>query len=422
MSKLALLGGDALGSQHIKEMTTWPSKLWPTRNELTAEKLKELYLSNNWAFGSQIEMDFAQAFADYHGAKHGIFMANGTVTLQCALAACGVGPGDEVIVPPHTWMATALAVHYVGATPVFVDTERDTLCLDPEKVSQAINEKTKAIIPVHLYSSMADMDRLMAIAKKHDLRVIEDCAHMHGGMWDGKGVGTLGDVGSFSCQNTKTMGSGEGGICITDDPELADLIFRMSHIGYSPGVTQGQAQDGPREGFICHNFRSTGLEALILNEQLKGLEILLSGYNSAQKYLEARLGKSTKIRFQAPGRQATVQGHYAWAMIFDDPSYADISIDVIREAMRAEGLMVTATWAPVYDHKLFNLGKEHYRIAKAGCHVTEEVMNYTLVLLHQTLGLGEKDLAVVADIIEKVLNHSDDLRSHEKASQLTAKC
>ncbi len=111
------------------------------------------------------EQAFERAFADYHGAKHGIFMTNGTVTLQCALGALGVGPGDEVIVPALTWMATVMAVHYVGATPVFVDVEPDTLCLDPVKVRQALTAKTKAIIPVHLYGALADLDALLALAK-----------------------------------------------------------------------------------------------------------------------------------------------------------------------------------------------------------------------------------------------------------------
>src|SRR6185503_12502827 len=137
----------------------------------------------------------------------------------------GIGPGDEVIVPAVTWYATAMAPHYLGAKPVFVDVLPDTLCMDPEKVSAAITERTKAIVPVHLYGSMADMDRIMAIAKAHGLRVIEDCAHMHGGLWDGRHVGSIGDVGSFSFQHSKTMACADSGISITSDPEIADRLF-----------------------------------------------------------------------------------------------------------------------------------------------------------------------------------------------------
>src|SRR5690606_23896169 len=161
------------------------------------------------------EPEFARAFAEHHGARHGIFTINGTVTLQCALAAYGIGPGDEVIVPPLTWYATAIAVRHVGACPVFVDIQPDTLCIDPRKIEAAIKERTEAINQVHACEWMAYVDASMAMARRQDLRDIEDCADMHGGIWAGKGIGTLGVVGSFSFQYTKTMSSGEGGICIT---------------------------------------------------------------------------------------------------------------------------------------------------------------------------------------------------------------
>ncbi|MBP5638881.1 MAG: aminotransferase class I/II-fold pyridoxal phosphate-dependent enzyme, partial [Victivallales bacterium] len=158
---------------------------WPPVSEETAERIKELYLSRAWSFNSETEQAFERAFAESHDAQHGIFMANGTVTLECALLALGVGPGDEVIVPGLTWIATAMAVHYVGATVVFADVEADTFCLDPVSVEERITPKTKAIIPVHLYGSMADLEKLLAIARKHNLYVVEDCAHMQGGFWNG---------------------------------------------------------------------------------------------------------------------------------------------------------------------------------------------------------------------------------------------
>lgn len=137
-------------------------------------------------------------------------MSNGTVTIESALHALGIGPGDEVIVPALTWIATAMAVHYVGATPVFADIEADTWCIDPAKIESAITPATKAVIPVHLYGSMADMEKIMDIADKNNLHVIEDCAHAQGGVWDGKGLGSIGVVVSFSFQESKTLSSGEG--------------------------------------------------------------------------------------------------------------------------------------------------------------------------------------------------------------------
>ena len=416
MSKLALLGGEPLNAVKIEE----GGEIWPPINNSTADKIKELYLSREWTAFHSTEGIFTKAFAEHHGTKYGVFMANGTVTMQCALGALGIGSGDEVIVPALTWYATAMAAHYVGATPVFVDVESDTLCIDPEKIVAAITEKTKAIIPVHLYGSMADMDKIMSIARQYNLRVIEDCAHMHGGMWDGRGIGSIGDVGSFSFQHSKTMASAEGGICITDDANLYERIYRMKHIGYGPGQSQGQAADGPEEGLLCYPFRATAFQALILNEQLPDLTKLLQEYNSSVEYLEERLGKSTKIRFQKGGRKASLQGYYGWAMMFDDPDYADIPLKVIQKAIMAEGLPIYPTWGPVYDFILFNLGKASYRLDSAGYPVTDSISKHMLFVFHAHLGLGRERVKQIADILEKVVINTDELR--EYSASINEKC
>ena len=410
MKKLSLLGGTPVRS----ELLDWQA-FWPPIKDSTGDKLKDVYMSRDWSFHSAAEREFSQAFAEHHNARHGIFMVNGTVTLQCALGACGIGSGDEVIVPALTWYATAMAVHYVGATPVFVDVEPDTLCIDPNKIVPAITEKTKAIIPVHLYSSMADMDTIMAIAKQHNLRVIEDCAHRQGGVWDGKGVGSIGDVGSFSFQQSKLMTSGEGGICITSDDDLAERIFRMKHIGYSAEQKPGQAQSGPEQGLLCYPFRSTAFEAIILSEQLTELDEYLSRCQASADYLESRLQSSTKIRLQKPGKKALNQIGFAWPMIFDDPSYADIPLDVIQKAIYAEGLSTSKTWGPVYDFILFNLPNEAYRIDKEGCPVTQNISASMLYLTHAYLALDRQHIEIIADILEKVMDNSDQLREYSKS-------
>jgi L-glutamine:2-deoxy-scyllo-inosose/3-amino-2,3-dideoxy-scyllo-inosose aminotransferase len=322
MTKLALSGGDPVFEQSLDWRT-----IWPPLSEATAQALQELYYSRQWTAFDGAEATFAQAFATHHGAKYGVFTVNGTVTLHSALAALGVGSGHEVIVSPLTWYSTAMAVRHVGATPVFVDIEPDTLCIDPSKIEAAITERTRAVIPVHAYGSMADMDRIMPIARRYNLKVIEDCAHMHGGMWNDKGCGTLGDVGSFSFQMCKTMSSGEGGICITNDPELAERLFRIKQIGYGPNDSLGRPECAPPSQLMCYNFRATAFHPIILQEQLEGLGALLRRYGHAVRYLEGRLAQSTRIRFQVPGKAATRQGYFGWFMLFDDLAYADIPID-----------------------------------------------------------------------------------------------
>ena len=408
MSKLALLGGQAIFEQPLEFRS-----FWPPVDELTAQKLQQLYYSRKWTAFDEAEPVFAKAFAAYHGAQHGVFTINGTITLQCALGACGIGSGDEVIVSPLTWYATAIAVRHVGARPVFVDIEPDTLCIDPDKIAAAINERTKAVIPVHAYGSMADMDRIMSIAKCNGLRVIEDCAHMHGGIWNGKHVGSIGEVGSFSFQQSKTMASAEGGVCITSDPEIADRIFRMKHIGYGPGEHPGNVRNGPPAGLLCYPFRATAFQALILHEQLKTLDSRLERYRNAARYLEDRLSNSTKIRFQKPGQKADRQGYFGWVMIFDDPTYASIPLTVIQKAMVAEGLEVMPTWDPVYRFILFNLKPEAYRIDQE-CVVTERLVPRILWFLHFYLGFDMGQVVRMADAIEKVMNNAEELAEYAR--------
>ena len=403
MSKLALFGGTP-----VSEKICAPA--WPSVSESTADKMRELYLSRAWSFNSQAEQDFEAAYADYHGAKHGVFMVNGTVTLECALLAGGIGAGDEVIIPALTWIATAMAVRYVGAIPVFVDIEPTTLCLDPEKTEAAITSKTKAIIPVHIYGSMADMDRFKTIADKHNLFLIEDCAHMQGGKWNGRGVGSWGDVGSFSFQQSKTLSSGEGGICLTNDDDLAMRLYRAKHIGYARNVTQGAASNGPPVGLPCHNYRGTAFAATILKDQLEGLSDLITRYNRTAEIINEKIADVPEVRIQAKGRLASPQGYYSLAFIFDGEGVKDVPLMRIIEACAAEGLQLGRTYGPVYKHLLFNLTEGEYRIDGASCPVSEITgTERTAMLSHPYLGCDDEAAAKMGNIIVKVVKNYNEL-------------
>ncbi|NMA95658.1 MAG: DegT/DnrJ/EryC1/StrS family aminotransferase [Clostridiales bacterium] len=175
-------------------------------------------------FGS-VGMEFEKRYAKYHGAKYCISTSNGTTALHTALAAFDIGPGDEVIVPSYTFIASSFSICQAGAIPVFADVEKHSHCIDPEDIKRKITDRTKAILPVHLYGNVADMDAIMAIAKEHDLYVIEDCAQAHGATYKGKMVGTFGNAGCFSfCQSKTFTTGGEGGAVITDDE---DAIWNM---------------------------------------------------------------------------------------------------------------------------------------------------------------------------------------------------
>ena len=397
---LAINGGKKAVSDDVKKAL----KSWPPVYPETAERLKEIYMSGKWSFNGECEREFSTKFAKYCGAKHGIFMVNGTVTLEAALHALGVKAGDEVIVPGNTWLATAMAAVYLGATPVFVDVEPDTLCLDPKKVKQAITKKTKAIIPVHIFGSMADMDRLMALSKEHNIPIIEDCAHAQGGVWDGKGVGSIGHVGSYSFQQSKTLSSGEGGICVTNDDALAEKMFRIKHIGYSCGQKQGQAATGPAVGLVCHNYRGLEFNVAILTDALKHLRAQTALRDSNAKYFTELIQDVPGITVQARGRKADVQGYYNFVMLLQPAKLkAGITIKEVQAALNAEGMGCgIGGYGPVYKHMLWSVPKSGYRI-----HINEVVedtcSNRSLNLLHAWLLTNKPLMKAMAKAVGKVM-------------------
>jgi len=241
--------------------------------------------------------EFEEKFAGFCGSKHGVAVMNGTVALHLALAALGIRQGDEVIIPDLTFVATANVVAYLGARPVFVDSEPGTWNIDPAKISAAVTKKTKAIIPVHLYGHPCDMDPIMEIARKHSLLVIEDAAEAHGAEYKGRKVGSIGDVGCFSFYGNKIITTGEGGICVTADSKLADRMrFLKDH-----------AMDPVRKYWhpeIGYNFRMTNIQAAIGVAQLEQ-----AGKFIEQKRKNARLYSSLLQGV----RGITLQPEMPWA-------------------------------------------------------------------------------------------------------------
>lgn len=408
---LAILGGSPVCAEKLV------APQWPPRCEKTADALRELYMSGAWSFNCPAEQKFAQDYADHHTAKHGIFMVNGTVTLESALIALDVGPGDEVILPGLTWLATAMAVHYVGATPVFVDIEPTTLCIDPKLAEAAITPRTKAIIAVHLYNSMADMDAIMALANKHGLKVIEDCAHMQGGVWNGKGAGSIGHIGSFSFQQSKTVSSGEGGICLTNDSNLAERLYRIKHIGYPDSAAQGGAKSSPPPGLVCHNYRATGFQAIILQGQLELLGERIKTYDRNLKLLASLIDPIPGLRLQSRGRLASPQGAYTATIIADQGTLGQVPRENIAQALVAEGLNHGGSYGSVYKHMLYNMDPSKYRIAAGGCPVSDGIgSDRCFSLAHQWLNAPEETFHTIAKIFKKVADNAESLLSHQLAT------
>ena len=188
--------------------------------------------SRSWYIEGEEDKVFEEVFAAYHGVKHCVGVGNGLDALMLALKALGIGEGDEVIVPSNTYIATALAVTYVGAKPVFVEPDIRTFNIDPSRIEAAVTEKTKAIMPVHLYGQPCDMDLIMEIARKYDLRVVEDCAQAHGARYKGRRIGTFGDAAGFSFYPGKNLGAlGDAGAVLTNDEELSKKIRALGNYG-----------------------------------------------------------------------------------------------------------------------------------------------------------------------------------------------
>lgn len=189
-------------------------------------------LSRSWYIGGNEDEAFENAFAEYCGMKYCVGVGNGLDALMLALKALHIGEGDEVLVPSNTYIATALAVTYVGATPVFVEPNMETFNIDPTRIELAITGKTKAIIPVHLYGQPCDMDPIMEIARKHKLKVVEDCAQAHGAIYKGRKIGTFGDAAGFSFYPGKNLGAlGDAGATLTNDVELVKMIRALGNYG-----------------------------------------------------------------------------------------------------------------------------------------------------------------------------------------------
>jgi len=228
---------------------------------------------------------FETSFAAFCSTQHGVTVSNGTVALQLALLAADVGPGDVVIVPPLTFVATASAVRHVGAIPVFVDCEPDIGTLDPRKLEAAVSPRTRAIIPVHLYGHPADMDPIMECARKHDLIVIEDAAEAHGARYKGRPVGGLGHMATFSFYGNKIITTGEGGIIVTNDGRYASRIRFLKDHAMDPERRYWH----PAVGF---NFRMTNLQAAVGCAQLERFAALTAKRQAIQDLYRARLSAS----------------------------------------------------------------------------------------------------------------------------------
>ncbi len=397
MSDLAINGGKPVfeGKGAIDLAPVWPIPFPETE-----EKLIEVYRSSKWGGVKKYEQLLMEEFSKWQGGKYSAWMANGTVTLECSLIALGIGPGDEVIVPGVSWIATAEVPIYLGAKTVIVDIDKETFCIDPAKIEEAITPRTKAIIPVHLFSSVADMDKINAIAKKHGLYVIEDCAHAHGAKQHGKGVGYIGDIGSFSFQASKLMTAGEGGCCTTDNEEYFDRVFRASHIGDSrinPAVP-------PQKGMLCHQYRFTDFQAAIIYDQIKHQDEMKAKRAKSANRIKELLKNTPGIVEQKSSCADDERAYYFYALrLLLDHLKPGIDRKFLMKAFQAEGVLLHEGWGcPIADMSKWNVPENLY--VKHPTPICEETMYKSgLCSMGNLLLADDAVIDKVAEGIDKVM-------------------
>ncbi len=293
--------------------------------------------------------EFEREFAAFCGVRHGVAVANGTVALHLALVAVGIGAGDEVLVPSLTFVATANAVRYCGATPVFIDADRDTWQMDPSTLESRVTRRTRAIVPVHLYGHPCDLDPILELARRHRLAVVEDAAEAHGAEYRGRRVGSLGTVGCFSFYGNKIITTGEGGMCVTDDGGLAERLRLLRDHGMDPKRTYWHE-------VIGYNYRMTNLQAAVGVAQVKKLpDFIEKKRRLANWYAEAlaplaRAGRIT-LPAEAPWAKSVF---WMYSVLLTD---ARPSLDEVRSRLNDRGVDSRPFFHPVHTLPPYAVGE-----------------------------------------------------------------
>ncbi len=407
--------------------TPWPK--WPTADANTESILKEVLQSGRWAISGpylgkeSFERKFAREFAEFNGAKYCTPVMNGTSSLVSGLLALGIGFGDEVLVPGLTWVACASTVLSVGAIPVIVDIDPETLCMSLAAARKAITSKTKAIMIVHAFGALADMDGFLELSKETGLPIIEDCSQAHGAKWLNQRVGTFGKVGCFSMQQSKLLTSGEGGAIITNDPELYSKIEQIRSDGrlFSEHPKSGELELVEAGHIQGYNMCLSEFQAAVLSDRLSHLEeensIRQKNAEILTKLIHDIGGVSTLKYYP----QVTVPVYYNFVIRLDLSEFGGKSIDAIAKALSGElNVLVRPIYRPMNKHALYTpllcsrvpntpeerdlLNPDRFNLPQA-----EAARKVCLTLPHAVLLDGEKGMTDIAMALKKLKDLHDDI-------------
>lgn len=433
MAVLALYGGTPVRADEFA--------VWPVCDRQEEEALIEVLRGKKWwrfAFGQGVELIepkegersqvalFQEEFARYHECKYGIAAANGTGTLEIGIRAMNLGIGDEIIVPAYTYIASAACVLQNNCIPIFIDIDPNTYNIDPGRIEEAITDRTRAIMVVHFGGQPADMDRILTIAGKHNLPVIEDAAHAHGCEWKKQKAGSFGLFSSFSFQASKNMTSGEGGILCSNDQGFASECDSLLWSGRKVGRPWYEFY---RLGW---NYRMTEFQAAILRQQLTRLDKQIRHRERLAHYLSKKLNSIDGISPLIQDERTTLHGYHIYMFRYDE-SVIGLKREKFIEALTAEGIPAASGYSfPLYKNPMFinkkfingsfPLGTQYhddidYSSFEEKCPVSELACNSQAVWLPQNIFLGnERDMDDVALAVEKVLENKKDLAAWREKS------
>ncbi len=408
MPRLAINGAEPVRTE--------PFPAWPMDLEESARAAAETVRSGQWGSiqGEKVR-GLERRFAAFQDAAHGVAVSNGTTALCLALQAVGIEPGDEVIVPAYTFIASASSIVMSNAVPVFVDIDPDTYNLDPGRVEQAITPRTRAVMAVHFAGLSADMDRLGEIAAGHGLAVIEDAAQAHGARWGGRGVGGLGAMGAFSFQSSKNLNAGEGGIMLTNDDDLAAAARSLADCGH--------AAPGPRYNHyrMAGNNRMTEVQGALLQVQMEHLEARADRRHDNGEYLTERLGALDGIEPVFRPAKADRHARHIYMFKYNGDAFGGIPKTRFIEALRAERIPASPGYSiPLYKQPVFrdrNYGIYQRPALSAvdydalNLPVTERACYSEAVWFTQNVMLGSReDMDDIVRAIAKLGDHRDELR------------
>jgi len=412
MPRLAISGGPAEAGELGERIPKWPKI-----SDDDKKALIEVLESRRWCRiypGSRAEA-FEKTFSEYHNAKYGIVVSNGTVALELPLKTLGIGLGDEVVVPAVTFIATASAVTQVGAIPVFADIDLETGTMSPSSLEKSVTDRTKAIIVVHYGGYPANFDEILPIVKKHNLCLVEDCAHAHGTEWKGRKVGAIGDMGGFSFQESKSLTAGEGGIVLTDDEELAQRGRLLHNIGRAVG------RPGYEHYVLSSNYRMTEFQAALLLSKMKSLRQEVETKHSNGEYLASNLKKIGGVEPLKRDPRVTKRGYYFFVMRYDREEFDGLPKEKFVQALNAEGVPAGSAYEmPLYKQPAFK--KENLRgiipkriklpeYERLFLPASEEFIMKEVAMPHPVLLAEREDIDLIVSSIEKIKENVDEIRS-----------